>query len=342
MSGEAKRPDMVKKASTVSTISYRLAHKGIAVTSIRVLKPIATLLRAIPLGTLGMAVALGVVLPISAPVSRAGPFLLHRTTQMIDPLPVTLAKWRSAPKLPRQRLTLWHMVSAEKHVSTEGNKNGFFKLLGSMTFIRSVLDEVDASRGEGGPYVALGNDQALQLSSHKIQKLARLTANLPLGIPLKSYELSSRFGSRIDPMDHQPAFHPGLDMEAPSGSGVYSTGAGTVTFTGSMEGYGRVVEIDHGYGVVTRYAHLHRILVAIGQNVESDTVIAEVGSTGRSTGPHLHYEIRVGGAATDPGQFIVLGHAASQLLRRTASEERDLGTPSPAPIQPDNSGYEFR
>jgi murein DD-endopeptidase MepM/ murein hydrolase activator NlpD len=241
------------------------------------------------------------------------------------------------------------MVSAKSGVSTDSYKSGFTHLLGSMTFIKSVLDEVDASRGKGGPYVALGEDPTLQLNSKKIQKLKRLTANLPLGIPLQNYELSSRFGSRVDPINHEQAFHPGLDMEAPSGSDVYSAGAGRVTFTGSMGTYGTVIEIDHGYGVVTRYAHLHRILVAKGRNVESHSVIGEVGSTGRSTGPHLHYEIRIGGAAADPLEFITLGDAASQLLGTIASDERALyprganfpDGSRPTPIQQDLSGFEF-
>ena len=263
--------------------------------------------------------------------------------------PVTFPKWPTASKQPRQKRTLLSMVSDTRGIRTEGTNSGFTKLLSSMTFIKSLLNEADASRGKGGPYIALDNDQALQLSSEQSQKLKRLTANLPLGVPLQSYELSSSFGSRIDPINHEPAFHPGLDMEAPIGSDVYSTGAGTVTFTGSMGGYGRAVEIDHGYGVVTLYAHLHRILVANGQNVGSHTVIGEVGSTGRSTGPHLHYEIRLGGAVTDPVQFIALGDAASQLLRRTASDQRVLDrggdlrdTPGSAPIPPEIAGFDLR
>jgi murein DD-endopeptidase MepM/ murein hydrolase activator NlpD len=112
-----------------------------------------------------------------------------------------------------------------------------------------------------------------------------------------------------------------MDMEAPYRSDVYGTGAGTVIFAGSMDGYGRVVDIDHGYGVVTRYAHLHRILVTKGESVGLHTVIGEVGSTGRSTGPHLHYEIRVGGAVVDPAQFIMLGDAAAQFLSARAIDD---------------------
>ena len=108
---------------------------------------------------------------------------------------------------------------------------------------------------------------------------------------------------------------------APYRTEVYATGTGTVIFAGDMDGYGRAVEIDHGHGVVTRYAHLHRILVAKGQKIGSHVVIGEVGSTGRSTGPHLHYEIRVAGAAIDPAQFMNLGNTAAQFLSKKAAGE---------------------
>ena len=264
--------------------------------------------------------------------------------------PVILAAFH-APALSQRKGQLLRMASAERSAPAEGNTIPFKRLLGSMGFIKSLLDEVGAMSGaKGGPYIALGDGRALQLDSAKLRELKRLVANLPLGIPLKSYELSSGFGPRVDPINHSPALHPGIDMAAPYQSDVYGTGAGTVIFAGSMDGYGRVVEIDHGSGVVTRYAHLHRILVAKGETVGSHTVIGEVGSTGRSTGPHLHYEIRVGGAVVDPAQFIMLGDAAAQFLRSTASDGQNLnsqdddrhGAPSLEQMIPDIAGYDFR
>ena len=238
------------------------------------------------------------------------------------PPPVRLEAWHAAPVVPQPKVVLARAVSAERGAPADGNTGEFKRLFGSLGFIKSFLDEVGAaSSGEGGPYIAPGDNRVSHLNSEKLRELKRLAANLPLGIPLKNYELSSGFGSRVDPINHHPALHPGIDMEAPYGSDVYGTGAGTVIFAGSMDGYGRVVEIDHGYGVVTRYAHLHRILVAKGENVGSHTVIGEVGSTGRSTGPHLHYEIRIGGAAIDPAQFMMLGDTAAQFFSTRAIGE---------------------
>src|SRR5665213_2921354 len=112
------------------------------------------------------------------------------------------------------------------------------------------------------------------------------------------------------------AFHPGLDLGAPYLSAVYSTGPGVVAFTGVKGAYGRVVEIDHGHGMVTRYAHLHRILVARGQHVGTHQQVGELGSTGRSTGPHLHYEVLVDGRPADPARFLEAGKNVVQASTR--------------------------
>jgi hypothetical protein len=241
--------------------------------------------------------------------------------QLVSPT-VTLEDWHATPVPLQTKNSLLRLVSAGKGSLGDADSPAFARLFGSIAFIKSFLDEVGAvSGGEGGPYIALGNGLTAQLASGQILELQRLTTNLPLGIPLRNYELSSGFGARVDPINHDPAFHLGLDMEAPYRSEVYATGTGTVIFTGNMNGYGRVIEIDHGHDVITRYAHLHRILVAKGQKVRFHTVIGEVGSTGRSTGPHLHYEIRVAGAAIDPAQFMRLGDTAAQFLRTRAAGE---------------------
>jgi len=173
-----------------------------------------------------------------------------------------------------------------------------------------------SSGGEGGPYIALNDPRAAALNHQRLEELKKLAKNLPLASPLNQYQLGSDYGARIDPINHRESFHPGLDMDAPYRTTVYSTGAGTVIFTGNMDSYGRVVEIDHGHGIVTRYAHLHRILVAKGQKVGLHTPIAELGSTGRSTGPHLHYEVRVDGQTVDPAKFMQAGKNVVQVSGR--------------------------
>lgn len=116
---------------------------------------------------------------------------------------------------------------------------------------------------------------------------------------------TSRFGYRVDPFTNRPEMHAGLDVAAPSGTPVYAPADGIVSFAGYDSGYGKLVSIDHGYGVVTRYGHNSRIFVEQGQKVHRWDVISAVGSTGRSTGAHLHYEVRIHGIAIDPMNYIL-------------------------------------
>jgi murein DD-endopeptidase MepM/ murein hydrolase activator NlpD len=161
--------------------------------------------------------------------------------------------------------------------------------------------------GQGGPFVALGTHASAADEQQRNEELQTLAASLPLAAPLAHYQVESGFGSRSDPFRHRQAFHSGVDLSAPYRTPVLSTAPGTVTFTGVKDDYGRVVEITHAHGIVTRYAHLHRILVAPGQKVRVHQEIAELGSTGRSTGPHVHYEVLVDGTAVDPEKFLQAG-----------------------------------
>ncbi len=116
---------------------------------------------------------------------------------------------------------------------------------------------------------------------------------------------TSRFGYRIDPFTNRPEMHAGLDLAAPSGTPVMAPADGIVSYVGHEGGYGKLVSIDHGYGVVTRYGHNSRVFVEQGQKVRRWDVISAVGSTGRSTGAHLHYEVRIHGIAVDPMNYIL-------------------------------------
>lgn len=177
------------------------------------------------------------------------------------------------------------------------------KLLGS-------LGSVPA--GQGGPFIALGSVKE-QTSKQREEVLQSLAKSLPLAAPLAHYQLESGFGPRVDPIRHRAAFHSGLDLSAPYRTPVLSTAPGTVTFTGSESEYGRVVEITHAHGIVTRYAHLHRITVAPGEKVAAHQEIGELGSSGRTTGPHVHYEILVDGTAVDPAKFMNAGKGVEQI-----------------------------
>lgn len=130
----------------------------------------------------------------------------------------------------------------------------------------------------------------------------------PIHRPLDGvHRTSSGFGNRKDPFTKGKAFHAGIDFPAPSGTVVLSAGYGKVTFVGHKSGYGNVVEVTHGTGLVTRYAHLSGFIAREGQIVQTGTPIAKVGSTGRSTGPHLHFEVRQKEKAVDPARFLAAG-----------------------------------
>lgn len=134
---------------------------------------------------------------------------------------------------------------------------------------------------------------------------------LPVGRPLPDrYEQTSGFGTRVDPFVGSLAMHSGIDFRAPTGTPVKAIAAGRVVQAGSAGGYGRMVEIDHGHGLTTRYAHLSAIEVSEGATVDKGEVIGAVGSTGRSTGAHLHYEVRIDEEAADPMRFVRAGKLA--------------------------------
>jgi murein DD-endopeptidase MepM/ murein hydrolase activator NlpD len=175
--------------------------------------------------------------------------------------------------------------------------------------VKRILSQFDDNHAEGGPFVpppkadSPSDDKA---GPAKLAALEALAKTLPLAAPLSHYEIGSRFGPRFDPFNHRPAFHTGLDMDAPYSAPVYATAPGTVIYAGWLGDYGQVVEIDHGFGIVTLYAHLRRLLVTVGQPVAAQAEIGLVGTTGRSTGPHVHYEVRVNGQPQDPEKFLSL------------------------------------
>jgi murein DD-endopeptidase MepM/ murein hydrolase activator NlpD len=161
--------------------------------------------------------------------------------------------------------------------------------------------------GRGGPFVALPkNSRPDEESPAKMEELRSLMRSLPLLVPLDYYQLESRFGPRHDPFNHRLAFHTGIDLSAPYMSPVHATAAGVVAFAGYRSDYGKVVEIDHGNGIATVYGHLHRALVSVGQRVGERDLIGLLGSSGRSSGPHVHYEVLVNNEPQDPEKFIGL------------------------------------
>jgi murein DD-endopeptidase MepM/ murein hydrolase activator NlpD len=176
-----------------------------------------------------------------------------------------------------------------------------------------------AQGGTGGPLIPIpqptGDTTPFERQVFRLQtvirdhdRLNRLVTTIPLGRPHDGEtELSSGFGPRLDPFLRTWAMHSGIDFRGSTGEPARVTAAGRVTHASSMGGYGLMVEVDHGNGLSTRYAHLSRIDVSVGDMVRLGQRIGRIGSTGRSTGPHLHYETRVNGEAVDPMRFVRAG-----------------------------------
>ena len=170
--------------------------------------------------------------------------------------------------------------------------------------------------GRGGPFVSwrdrasarsaapLSAADAVAPNVARLDALTRLLRTMPLAAPLEDFAITSPFGRRTDPFSGQQAMHEGIDFRAPLHMPVTATAPGRVVFAGRHGAHGLMVEIEHGHDIRTRYAHLDRITVALGQKVELHQKIGLLGATGRASGPHVHYEIRVDGRPLDPLKFL--------------------------------------
>ena len=168
--------------------------------------------------------------------------------------------------------------------------------------------------GQGGPFlpapasVLKEKDAELYFNLHHLMALNDIVGAMPLDVPIAGdYHQSSGFGTRVDPFRGALAFHSGVDLSGGEGAKILATNNGRVEFAGWKTAYGNVIDIRHEYGISTRYAHLARVLVQPDQIVKKGQVIGIQGSTGRSTGHHLHYEVRYNGKAINPGNFLKAG-----------------------------------
>jgi len=152
-------------------------------------------------------------------------------------------------------------------------------------------------------YNYLRGANALALQSKSSQRLMPIANSQPSLWPVQG-RLMAGFGQRSDPFSGEGAFHKGVDISAPIGTAVRVTADGIVVFAGFDGGYGRLMVVDHGGGIQTAYAHLSRFYVHTGADVRRGDVIGAVGSSGRSTGPHLHYEVRLGGGPVNPYRYL--------------------------------------
>ena len=235
-----------------------------------------------------------------------------RLTQQVEDLKKTINNLNESEKNVVARLT--RKTSDEiSNLETFINRTGLKadKLVAKM--------EKDATKkGQGGPFVELRADtepgEFLKASISnldnrvaRLENLKNLVAVMPLAAPMDYFSISSHYGKRRDPINRRWAMHYGLDLVGAIGTRVYVTAPGTVVRAGFKGKFGKFIEVDHGLGFKTRYGHLNKILVKRGQKVNYRQKIALLGNTGRSTGPHLHYEVLHNSKPRNPWRFIKAG-----------------------------------
>lgn len=171
---------------------------------------------------------------------------------------------------------------------------------------------------QGGPFVPVDRKERpmeptqsalalLDLQLERWETLQRVLRAMPFAPPLEEYSVSSTFGSRVDPFTQTSSMHFGLDLRAPRKTPIHAPAPGIVLNAGRKDRYGKLIEIDHGMGIVTRYGHLEEIFVKPGDRISFRSKIGSVGNTGRTSGSHLHYEVVVNGKPLDPGKFLEVG-----------------------------------
>ena len=182
---------------------------------------------------------------------------------------------------------------------------------------------------QGGPLELLSTDrdgstdprfERLGLSLARMEALERGLQGIPQVLPASLSMISSGFGYRRDPFTGHGAMHAGLDFRGPVGSPIYAAANGRISFAGRKAGYGNCIEISHGNGLVTRYAHMSKFRATVGQQVAAGDVIGAIGNTGRSTGPHLHFEVRINDRAVNPRPFL---EAAPHVLEEARAANAD-------------------
>lgn len=168
--------------------------------------------------------------------------------------------------------------------------------------------------GSGGPFIAIESNHYSKLLN-KADRYLQALRTLPLGQPIHG-EINSPYGPRVDPINHEASFHPGIDISGYVGEKIRATADGKVVLAHRDGGYGKFILINHGNGYVTGYGHLSRFMVTRGEHVLRGQVIGYVGDTGRSTGPHLHYEIRIHNKTVDPYNYYNFVKISRSIVRR--------------------------
>ena len=212
---------------------------------------------------------------------------------------------------------------SKRRASADGTFNGVVSIAVPPNYFERFYERMSSSEGMGGPEIPLDQAHVEGVTDAAFTKayvnaagvlaqlddLSQILDHMPLAMPVNAagFDRSSGFGARLDPFTRRYAFHPGIDFAGPWGAQVKATAPGTVVFAGARGGYGNMVEVDHGFGLHTRYGHLSAITVRVGMRIAKGAGLGRVGSTGRSTGPHVHYEVLYDNAVRNPANFIEAG-----------------------------------
>jgi murein DD-endopeptidase MepM/ murein hydrolase activator NlpD len=251
--------------------------------------------------------------------------LESRTPLIVNPQPNQFAKVQGVDNVIVRLQTSLDQVERRQLAALSSVEDGMESRVRRMRGVindlgldMAQLEAATPRAGMGGPFVPvkLAPDAGaferqlyrINTTRAQVERLNRTLSLVPYRKPvIGEVEFTSGFGIRSDPFLGRPAMHTGLDFRAATGDPVRATANGKVVSSGWAGGYGRMVEIDHGNGLSTRYGHLSEIGVKVGDSIKIGQVIGAVGSTGRSTGPHLHYETRIDGEAVDPQKFLRAG-----------------------------------
>ena len=233
-------------------------------------------------------------------------------------------------------------VAAKAHALDE--RQAFLDALASARYkateaeLRRLGLKPSRFHGQGGPFEALVGDKApvkdgdpqfraLFLSWKKLDQLEQGVIAIPSAKPVSTANFTSGFGVRSDPFRGAAAMHAGIDLAGPIGTPIYATADGVVGRAEWANGYGNLVELEHGKGIQTRYGHLSKVMVKPNTRVKRGELIALMGSTGRSTGSHLHYEVRIDGRAVNPVPFLQSSDYLIAVQRRAEATQVALGGP---------------
>ncbi len=239
----------------------------------------------------------------------------NRMRRHINDLETRLGDLQEAELESVQRLT-------DRAVASIQSMENVVRLTG-LTADRLLEADTGLPRGQGGPFIEVEPDalpadrlkanlSTLNARLQYSQALESVMRKLPLSAPLDSFSITSRFGKRRDPINRKWGAHFGVDMGNVFKSPLYVTAPGVVTYAGWSGKYGKLIEVDHGAGIKTRYGHLYKILVKKGRHLKFHDKIGLLGSTGRSTGAHVHYEITFKGKPKNPMKFIKAGRHVFQ------------------------------